>query len=47
LCKKDPEDQHFREEKEFAINMNEIKEFAATSTSDSTKDNQKANAHHH
>jgi hypothetical protein len=47
LGKRDSEDQHFREEKEFAINMNEIEEFAATSTSDSTEDNQKANAHHH
>jgi hypothetical protein len=47
LCKKDFENQHFREEKEIAINMNEIKEFVITSTSDSTEDNQKVNAHHH
>jgi hypothetical protein len=47
LCKRDSEDQHFREEKEIAINMNGIKEFVATLTSDSTEDNQKANAHHH
>jgi hypothetical protein len=39
LCKRDSENQHFREEKEITINMNEIKEFAVTSTPDLTEDN--------